>query len=139
MSTPEPLQVTSALTGPAALENATIPVVKGGARRPLAVVLASVVDRGGLAEPVGLVVVVDRRAGAGLVVAGSVAAGFIAVRFVATASAFAAVVDVDVDVVVLVVVFVVEPEILLLGVTGVTDIAGVVLAGRVGSTWCGSR
>ena len=125
VSTPEPLQVTSALTGPAALENATVPVVKGGARRPLAVVLVSVVDPAGPAVSAGLVVG-GRRDGTGLVVAGSVAAGSVVAAEVDVAVADVVVVLALVVPVVRVVVVVVEPNDLVLSVTCV---AGVVLVG----------
>ncbi len=116
MSTSEPLQVTSALTAPAAVENGTDPEVNGGARRPLAV------------APVWVV------AGVALLVAVGVGAGDRSVVIVGRA---AIVVDVVV-VLALVIVVVAEPTDVMCFI-GTCFTGTVVLVGRGGSRWCGLR
>ena len=75
MSTASPVQLTSALTWPSAVENGTIVEVNGGASRPLTVELVAVVRRAATIAEGPAVVDVDVDVAAVVVVPGTVVAG----------------------------------------------------------------
>ena len=129
VSTPEPLQVTSALTAPAAVENGTDPVVNGGASRPLAVAPVSVVDCVWVVAGVSVVADLGLVVGVGVVGVGD--------RAVVPAG-LGAVIVVDVVVVLALVIVVAEPPDVMCFI-GTCFTGTVVLVGGGGSRWCRLR